>query len=109
MDENAEELSPIPVEGSLKTEVHVGYAEQFRYLETEGRDLSAVSKTLELPELVTAPVRRGETAGRAVYTLDGEEIGSVAILYREDVDAARYGDYLKYILRAFLGEQVEKT
>ena len=109
VDENAEELSPIPVEGSLKTEVHVGYAEQFRYLETEGRDLSAVSKTLELPELVTAPVRRGETAGRAVYTLDGEEIGSVAILYREDVDAARYGDYLKYILRAFLGEQVEKT
>ena len=59
--------------------------------------------------MVTAPVRRGETAGRAVYTLDGEEIGSVAILYREDVDAARYGDYLKYILRAFLGEQVEKT
>lgn len=109
VDENAEELSPIPVEGSLKTEVHVGYAEQFRYLETEGRDLSAVSKTLELPELVTAPVRRGETAGLAVYTLDGEEIGSVAILYREDVDAARYGDYLKYILRAFLGEQVEKT
>ena len=109
VDENTEELSPIPVEGSLKTEVHVGYAEQFRYLETEGRDLSAVSKTLELPELVTAPVRRGETAGRAVYTLDGEEIGSVAILYREDVDAARYGDYLKYILRAFLGEQVEKT
>lgn len=109
VDENAEELSPIPVEGSLKTEVHVGYAEQFRYLETKGRDLSAVSKTLELPELVTAPVRRGETAGRAVYTLDGEEIGSVAILYREDVDAARYGDYLKYILRAFLGEQVEKT
>lgn len=109
VDENAEELSPIPVEGSLKTEVHVGYAEQFRYLETEGRDLSAVLKTLELPELVTAPVRRGETAGRAVYTLEGEEIGSVAILYREDVDAARYGDYLKYILRAFLGEQVEKT
>ena len=67
----------------------MGYAEQFRYLETEGRDLSAVSKTVELPELVTAPVRRGETAGRAVYTLDGEEIGSVAILYREDVDAAR--------------------
>lgn len=109
VDENTEELFPIPVEGSLETEVHVGYAEQFRYLETEGRDLSAVSKTLELPELVTAPVRRGETAGRAVYTLEGEEIGSVAILYREDVDAARYGDYLKYILRAFLGEQVEKT
>ena len=87
VDENAEELSPIPVEGSLKTEVHVGYAEQFRYLETEGRDLSA-SKTIERR---SGRRRRGETAGRAVYTLDGEEIGSVAILYQADIDAAGYG------------------
>ena len=101
-DENQEEFNPVPVENSITKEVKVAYAEKFRYLETEGRDLSQIQKTVELPEKVTAPVKKGETAGRAVYTLDGQEIGSVAILYQEDVEAAEYVDYVKLLWKQYL-------
>ena len=90
------------MENSITKEVKVAYAEKFRYLETEGRDLSQIQKTVELPEKVTAPVKKGETAGRAVYTLDGQEIGSVAILYQEDVEAAEYVDYVKLLWKQYL-------
>ena len=58
--------------------------------------------TVELPETVTAPVREGETAGRAIYTLNGEEIGSVAILYQANAEKAGYSDYLKLLWKKYL-------
>ena len=102
VDENREELPPVPVNGSTVREVPVAYEEGFRFLDREGRDLSAVEKTVELPESVDAPVRAGENAGRAVYTLNGEELGSVAIVYQADAEKAGYGDYLKRVWDIFL-------
>lgn len=102
IDENQEALLPVPVTGSAVREVPVAYEEEFRFLDREGRDLSAVEKTIELKENVKAPVHRGENAGRAVYTLDGEELGSVAIVYQADAEKAGYKDCLKRVWDIFL-------
>ena len=102
VDEHREALPAIPVEQSMIKEIPVAYAEKFRYLETEGKDLSQIQMTVELPETVTAPVREGETAGRAIYTLNGEEIGSVAILYQANAEKAGYSDYLKLLWKKYL-------
>ena len=102
VDEHWEALPAIPVEQSMIKEIPVAYAEEFRYLETEGKDLSQIQMTVELPETVTAPVREGETAGRAIYTLNGEEIGSVAILYQASAEKAGYSDYLKLLWKKYL-------
>ena len=41
-------------------------------------------------------------AGRAVYLLNGVEIGSVPILYENDVAKAVYKDYLFKIMEFYL-------
>lgn len=102
IDENQENLLPLPVEGGITEEVEIQYQGEFRYLDTAGSDLSAVEKVLQLPEKVNAPVEKGAEAGRAVYSLNGQEIGSVPILYGEDVDKAGYTDYLHKVFGYFL-------
>lgn len=102
VDENQEPLEPAPVDGSTVKTVPLEYEEEFRFLEREGRDLSAVKKTIEVKDSVKAPVRKGENAGRAVYTLEEEELGSVAIVYGADAEKAGYGDCLKRAWDIFL-------
>ena len=102
IDENQESLSSLPVEGGVTEEVPIAYQGEFRYLDTAGSDLGAVEKVLELPETVRAPVENGAEAGRARYLLNGAEIGSVPILFTEDVEKAGYPDYLRKIFGFFL-------
>ncbi len=101
-DENKEPLAKLAVEGGIEDAVPLVYEDAFRYLDTAGNNLDAVQKFIELPEMAEAPVNCGEIAGRAVYTLNGKEIGSVNILYGETVDKAGFGDYFSKILQYFL-------
>lgn len=80
----------------------VAYESPFEYLSTDGSDLSGVTKTLELPETAEAPIKKGAAAGKAVYTLNGTEIGIVPILYTDNVDAATYRDYFVKALHCLL-------
>lgn len=98
VDENKEPLPQMRVEGGVVESVSLHYAEEFRYLDVTGRDLSAVEKELKLPESVKAPVTEGKTAGQAVYRIGGEEIGRVAVLYDASVEKAGFGDYFKKVL-----------
>lgn len=97
-DENKDLLAPLYVQQGVSESVRIGYGGEFNYLDVGGRDLSRVKKIISLPEAVLAPVKQGEPAGEAIYMLSEEKIGSVPIIYMEDVARARYTDYLK---RAF--------
>lgn len=101
-DFNQDDLAELPIEGSLEEAVPLSYAGEFRYLDTAGNNLDYVEKTIQLPQVAEAPVKQGDVAGRAVYTLEGKEIGSVDILYARTVEKAGYGDYLHRILEYFL-------
>lgn len=102
VDENRQELEKLPVEDGTKEEVGLLYAEPFRYLDTTGRSLDQIEKKLDLPGTAQAPITKGSQAGAARYFLDGKEIGSVPILYGEDVPKAVYLDYLKKLFGYFL-------
>ena len=101
VDENKEPLPQMRVEGGVEESVSLHYAEEFRYLDVTGRDLSAVEKELKLPGSVKAPVTEGETAGQAVYRIGGEEIGRIAVLYDASVEKAGFGDYFKKVLGVY--------
>ena len=61
-------------------------------------------KTIELPEEVHTSIQKGECAGRVVYKADGEELGSVAILYGADVARAGMWDLFGCTMKQyFLG------
>ena len=101
-DENDFELEDMPVKGALEQNVGIAFKEPFVYLDTENRDLSAVQKVLELPELVEAPVKEGDVAGYAVYSLNGMELGKTEIIYTETMEKATFKDYFRKAFRDML-------
>ncbi len=101
IDENADSLEALTVEGGVRENVALRYEGEFRYLDVEGNDLSKVEKVMDLPTSVQAPAREGGEAGRARYLLNGTEIGSVPILYGETVEKAGYADYLRKVFGFF--------
>ena len=92
-DENDFILEELPVKGALEQTVAIAFKEPFVYLDTENRDLSGIQKTLELPEQVEAPIREGSVAGYAIYSLNGQEIGRIEIVYTESMEKATFKDY----------------
>ena len=101
-DANDTPLAPLPVQKGIADTVPLYYSSPFHYVSVDGADITAIEKRLELPEEVTAPAIKGDIAGRAVYTLDGKEIGFVNILYGETVELATFGDYFMDVLEEYL-------
>lgn len=100
-DINDTSLEALPVKKGIVNSVPLYYSGPFNYVSVDGSDISAIEKRLDLPAEVTAPVIKGDIAGRAVYTLNGKEIGFVNILYAETVELATFGDYFMDILKAY--------
>lgn len=101
-DEKQDDLPMADVIGGVEKQVPVAYEKQFTFLDVNGRDLSQISKEIRIHEEHYAPLVAGDVAGEAIYFLDGQKIGSVNILYEEDVKKAKYGDYFKMIWRIYL-------
>lgn len=107
IDENLENIPDHPVEGGVQEMVSVKYAGPFRYLDVTGKNLTNIEKKIQLPEILNAPLTEEQIVGKAIYTLDGKEIGSVNILSAQEVPEATYIDYIKKIFQSFLlGENV---
>ncbi|RKI92930.1 D-alanyl-D-alanine carboxypeptidase [Parablautia intestinalis] len=96
-DANEEKLPTIPVKGGVQDEAALIFKGPFRYLDIAGSDLNSIEKTISLSPLLTAPVNRGDAVGEAVYTLNGQRIGSVSILSDVTIDKAGYKDILKKV------------
>lgn len=94
-DESEEGIAPAVVKNGVEDTVNVSRAEPFSYLDTSGTNLSAVERTVEMEQSIPAPVKKGETVGAIVYTLEGNEIGRTDILAAEDIEEASFLDYLK--------------
>ncbi len=102
LDENKESPGPVMIKGGLQDMADLEYAGEYRYLDMEGNNLDAVEKRIELSDLFVAPVKQGDKAGEAIYSLNGRVLGSVDILFAETVEKADYGDYLYRIFLKFL-------
>ena len=97
-DDNEEKLSPAPVQRGVEDTVKCRILEPFYYLDTEGRNLENIEKQIQIKEGITAPVKKGDVLGKAVFMLDGEVIGETDIIATENVEKAGFFDYLKKIL-----------
>ena len=109
-DKNEEPLEPVQVSRSVKETVGCEYARTFRYLDTRGQALAEIRKEIRLPEKAEAPVKKGDVLGKAVYLLNGTEIGSVDLIAAEDAPEAGITDFLGKTWRELLllgeGERV---
>ena len=102
-------LTDIVVTGSIQERVECEYGSVFRFVDTEGNDLSKIEIKIHMPEETEAPVKKGEKAGEAVYLLNGKEIGKVDILFSETVEKSDFSDYFRLCLEHTAGFCGEKS
>ena len=76
----------VPAAGGEGAWIEAMPEEEFRAAVERGAE---VEIGLELPPLVIAPVRRGEPAGRLYASSGGVELGSVELVYAEDMPVYR--------------------
>lgn len=100
-DPNTDTLPPMTVTGGTREQVPLQYEGPFRYLDTKGADLNSITKEIHLPDGAAAPIEAKALAGKAVYKLNGTEIGSVNLMYGESVPKARFQDYFTKTLGFF--------
>ncbi len=102
VDEDCNELPFVTVKGGVLEEVSLKCEYPFSYLDIEGRDLSQITKEIRIQKECKAPIEEGQVAGEVVYSLNGEWIGSVPLLYGESVPGVNYLHALKKILGAYI-------
>lgn len=95
VDDNGKSPGEMEIRGGVEKTVQLVFEGEFRYVDTDGNDLSKIEKNIYLPEYTKAPVEKGQTAGETVYSLNGTKIGSVPIVFAQSVEKAGFMDYLK--------------
>lgn len=94
-DEGDEGINPVKVQGGVSDMVSVLRKDSFAYLDTQGRNLSNVTKEIQMNKEIQAPLKKGDTVGSIIYSLDGEEIGKCDLVAGESVKKAGFLDFLK--------------
>ena len=92
----------VPIMGAIEKVAAIEAAGTFTYLNTTGADVSSITKKVELPASVEAPVQKGMRAGEIAYYLNEEKIGSVVLHFSENVEKATFTDYFILSWKAFL-------
>lgn len=101
-DANEDKLPSLEVKKGIEEYVGITYESPFSYLSTDGSNPGEIEKKLQLHGTAEAPIKKGDVAGKAVYLLNGKEIGHINILYTDDINAATYKDYFLKAVRFFL-------
>ena len=101
-DEAKLEKKSVPITGAIKESAQIETEGMFTYLNTTGADVSSITKKVQLPETVEAPVQKGMQVGEIVYYLNEEKIGSVGLRFAEDIEKATFTDYFILSCKAFL-------
>lgn len=96
-----EELAPITVEGGMEDEVSIS-CEGVTGLTVPKGEGKGITQTVDIPESLTAPVRKGDVVGRVVFTLNGEELASFDVTANDDVEEKSFGSVLGLLLHSLI-------
>lgn len=102
IDKNEEDIPDIKVKYGKKDTVKVHCAEEFHYLRTDGKAIDSVEKKWNLPDTLTAPLKKGDTIGDVCYYMKDCEIGRIPVVCGEDSEKAGFFDcWKKVAMQAF--------
>ncbi|MBP1576922.1 MAG: D-alanyl-D-alanine carboxypeptidase [Oscillospiraceae bacterium] len=69
--------------------IRIMSADNFTALIPDAIESSSIQYNLDLPEYLTAPVKKGDLVGQVRLVLAGEEIGIIGIIAAEDAEVSR--------------------
>lgn len=101
-DKNKDSLEDIAVKGGVLDSIPISFESSFEYVDTKGSNLNSIKKEFSLPKSVDAPLKKGDTVGKATYSLDGKVIGEVNIICTKDVRKATFKDNFLKLFSRFL-------
>ena len=94
------EMTDIPVTGAIESSVPLQYGE-FKTV-VEKQNAGKIKAELLLPESISAPVVKGQTVGKMVYTLDGQTLAEVPITAAADAPRLTYFQILERLFKGML-------
>ncbi len=75
--------------------------EKFSYICCQGEKPEHISKQLHLEKHLQAPVKKGQKIGNIIYYYQKKPIGHIAIVAKENVKKAKYGDYINRLMKLY--------
>ena len=78
-------IKSVKVGKGVKTEVNVIAENNCGTLIAKGNDFK-IEQKIELPEMVEAPVKKGNIIGKLIYTLNGEVVGECNLVVNENIE-----------------------
>ncbi len=93
-------LPPVCVKGASISNVGVSHGDFFALLDKV--NTKKVTYQIELPEVLNAPILKGQTVGEVKYMLNGEVIGTCDITADQDVPRIGFFEMLSEMFKAFL-------
>ncbi len=73
------------IRGGKKGAVHVGAEEDLNFPLLKGEDEKNFSVVYDVPKVIDAGIKSGETVGHAILNYDGEEVARVPLVAKDDV------------------------
>ena len=95
-----EELEELDVLGGSQNKVKVKY-DGFSHV-TKKNNVFGIEYKIELPENVSAPVKKGDVVGKTVFTLDGKTVGERDIIADGDVSRISFLELWYRLLAKFI-------
>ena len=94
------ELSPVRLTGGVNKELKISHGDLSALLPQA--DIKSVTYETELPESVSAPIKKGDVIGKIEFFSGGKPIGQTDIKADEDAPKIKYGEMFIKLLSKFL-------
>lgn len=91
-------LKSISVQKGVKDSIDLAYETSVGALVKKGESKN-VDQTINIPEIISAPINKGDVIGNIVYTIDGNEVAKVNIIANESVEKNNIINMINYVFK----------
>lgn len=91
-------LKSISVQKGVKDSIDFAYETSVGALVKKGESKN-VEQTINIPEIISAPINKGDVIGNIVYTIDGNEVAKVNIVANESVEKNNIINMINYVFK----------
>lgn len=91
-------LKSISVQKGVKDSIDLAYETSVGALVKKGESKN-VEQTINIPEIISAPINKGDVIGNIVYTIDGNEVAKVNIIANESVEKNNIIYMINYVFK----------
>lgn len=96
-----DELFPLTVEGGMQDSVDIRCDDSI-YLTVPKGEGEGLKQTLDVPDSISAPVKKGDIVGTLSFALNGDEIASFDVVADGDVEEKSFGSILAVLWRSLI-------